>query len=163
MDDQPNPKPDTPIYLCSGQERSPTRNVVGLAGTNRFKTSGKSSISAVLLVSRANNFRATGLRVVVQKAFLRSGIGGDYKVSELVLTFVTLSSSPPAVQLKRFTPAALHALFGINTSLALGALDFDWTVLSTGDEVENAIMTPRAEHENGARQSPTLPRSAERD
>lgn len=123
-------------------------------------------------------FRATGLRAGVQKAFLRSGIGGDYKVSELVLTFVTLwlsggnrlrhiryLSSDWLIKrvvgvrrmatertlsrwLKRFTPAALDVLLGINTSLALGALealnlkritlDFDGTVLSTGDEVENA-------------------------
>jgi len=50
--------------------------------------------------------------------------------------------------LKRFTPAALDALLSVNTSLVLGALqalelrrvtlDFDGTVLSTGDEVENA-------------------------
>jgi hypothetical protein len=50
--------------------------------------------------------------------------------------------------LKRFTPAALEALLSLNASLVLGALvilklrrvtlDFDGTVLSTGNEVENA-------------------------
>lgn len=123
-------------------------------------------------------FRAIRLRGMIKTAFLRSGMGGDYKVPELVLTFVTLwlaggnrlrhiryLSSDWLVKrivgvkrmatertlsrwLKRFTPAALDTLLGVNTSLVLGALealelkritlDFDGTVLSTGDEVENA-------------------------
>lgn len=50
--------------------------------------------------------------------------------------------------LKRFTPSALDALLGLNSALVLGTLEllmlarvtlnFDGTVLSTGDNVENA-------------------------
>lgn len=123
-------------------------------------------------------FRAIGLRELIKKTFRRSGIGGDYKVEELVLTFVALwlsggnrlrhiryLASDWLIQritgvkrvanertlsrwLKRFTPAALDVLLGMNSSLVLGALsalelsrvtlDFDGTVLSTGNEVENA-------------------------
>lgn len=123
-------------------------------------------------------FRAIRLRAMIKLAFRRSGIGGDYKIPELVLTFTALwlcggnrlrhiryLSSDWLVKrivgvkrmatertlsrwLKRFTPAALDTLLSINTSLVLGALqvlslkritlDFDGTVLSTGDEVENA-------------------------
>ena len=35
-------------------------------------------------------FRAIRLRGTIKGAFLRSGMGGDYKVPELVLTFVAL-------------------------------------------------------------------------
>jgi len=123
-------------------------------------------------------FRGIDLKRMINTAFRRSGIGGDYKVPELVLTFVALwlcggnrlrhiryLSSDWLVKrivgvkrmatertlsrwLKRFTPAALDTLLGINTSIVLGALaalnlkritlDFDGTVLSTGDDVENA-------------------------
>lgn len=123
-------------------------------------------------------FRTIGLRELIKKTFRRSGIGGDYKVEELILTFVSLwlsggnrlrhiryLASDWLIQritgvkrvanertlsrwLKRFTPAALDVLLGMNSSLVLGALsvlelkrvtlDFDGTVLSTGDAVENA-------------------------
>jgi hypothetical protein len=123
-------------------------------------------------------FRAIGLRESIRDALRRFGIGGDYGVHELVLTFVALwlsggnrlrhvryLSSDWLVRrivgvkrlatertlsrwLKRFTPAALDALIGFNATLVLGlmkslelkrvTLDFDGTVLSTGDEVENA-------------------------
>ena len=123
-------------------------------------------------------FRAIDLRSQIKAAFRRSGIGGDYKVPELVLTFVSLwlsggnrlrhiryLSSDWLIKrltgvkrmatertlsrwLKKFTPAALDALLGMNSALVLGSLaalelkrvtlDFDGTVLSTGNEVENA-------------------------
>jgi hypothetical protein len=35
-------------------------------------------------------FRAIGLRNQIKKAFRGSSVGGDYKVSELVLTFISL-------------------------------------------------------------------------
>ena len=134
------------------------------------------SFSGLELFSRY--FRTIGLRDLIKKTFRRSRIGGDYKTEELVLTFVSLwlsggnrlrhiryLASDWLIQritgvkrvanertlsrwLKRFTPAALDALLGMNSSLVLGALsvlelkrvtlDFDGTVLSTGNEVENA-------------------------
>ena len=123
-------------------------------------------------------FRTIGLRDLIKRTFRRSGISGDYKVDELVLTFVSLwlsggnrlrhiryLASDWLIQritgvkrvanertlsrwLKRFTPGALDALLAMNSSIVLGALsvlqlkrvtlDFDGTVLSTGNEVENA-------------------------
>ena len=123
-------------------------------------------------------FRAIDLRNQIKTAFRRSAIGGDYKVPELVLTFVSLwlsggnrlrhiryLSSDWLIKrltcvkrvatertlsrwLKKFTPTALDALLGLNSALVLGSLaalelkrvtlDFDGTVLSTGNEVENA-------------------------
>lgn len=123
-------------------------------------------------------FRAIDLRTLIKNAFRSSGIAGDYKVQELVLTFVSLwlsggnrlrhirylcsdwlikrvigvkrvaTERSLSRWLKKFTPAALEALLGMNSALVLGALaalslkrvtlDFDGTVLSTGDEVENA-------------------------
>jgi Transposase DDE domain group 1 len=122
-------------------------------------------------------FRATGLRKQIKMAFRHCGIGGDYKVSELILTFISLwlaggnrlrhiryLSSDWLIKriigvkrvatertlsrwLKRFIPPALNALLDLNASIVLGALqalglkrvtlDFDGTVLSTGDQVEN--------------------------
>jgi len=114
-------------------------------------------------------FRAIGLRSQIKSAFRHCGIGGDYKVSELILTFISLwltggnrlrqirylSSDWLRVAtertlsrwLKRFVPLALNALLDLNASIVLGSLqalglkrvtlDFDGTVLSTGDQVEN--------------------------
>lgn len=123
-------------------------------------------------------FRAIDLKSQIKKVFAGSGIGGDYRVQELVLTFTALwlsggnrlrhiryISSDFLIKrvvgvkrmatertlsrwLKKFTPAALDKLLSLNSGLVLGAiealelkritLDFDGTVLSTGDEVENA-------------------------
>lgn len=123
-------------------------------------------------------FRATELRSKIKAAFRGKGLSGDYKVPELVFTFISLwlsggnrlrhiryLSSDWLIKriigvkrvatertlsrwLKRFTPLALDALLGLNAALVLGALqalclkrvtlDFDGTVLSTGDDVENA-------------------------
>ncbi len=123
-------------------------------------------------------FRAIDFRTRIRNAFRGTSPGGDYRVHELVLTFVALwlsggnrlrhvryLSSDWLIKrvvgvkrvatertlsrwLKRFTPTALDALLCMNASLALGALetlklsrvtlDFDGTVLSTGNEVENA-------------------------
>jgi hypothetical protein len=122
-------------------------------------------------------FRAIGLRAQIKTAFRHCGIGGDYKVSELILIFVSLwlsggnrlrhirylssdwlmkriigvkriaTERTLSRWLKRFTPIALNALLDLNASPVLGALqalglkrvtlDFDGTVLSTGDQVEN--------------------------
>jgi hypothetical protein len=123
-------------------------------------------------------FRAIDLRSQIKTVLRRSGISGDYKVPEMVLTFVSLwlsggnrlrhiryLSSDWLIKrltcvkrvatertlsrwLKKFTPSALDALLGMNSALVLGSLaalelkrvtlDFDGTVLSTGNEVENA-------------------------
>ena len=142
----------------------------------KFTDQKLTSFSGLELFSRY--FRAIGLRTQIKSAFRRSAVGGDYKVSELVFTFISLwlsggnrlrhvryLSSDWLIKrlvgvkriatertlsrwLKRFTPAALEALLSVNTSLVLTALhalelkritlDFDGTVLSTGDEVQNA-------------------------
>jgi hypothetical protein len=123
-------------------------------------------------------FRAIGLRSQIKDALHKSGVCGDYKASELVLTFVSLwlsggnrlrhvryLSSDWLIKrvtgvkrmatertlsrwLKRFTVQALNALLSLNSALVLGTLkilelkrvtlDFDGTVLSTGDQVEKA-------------------------
>lgn len=123
-------------------------------------------------------FRAIDLRSQIRDALDGGGIGADYRAHELALTFIALwlsggnrlrhirylcsdwlikrvigvkrvaTERTLSRWLKRFTPAALDALLGVNSSLVLGALkilnlrrvtlDFDGTVLSTGDEVENA-------------------------
>jgi len=123
-------------------------------------------------------FRAIDLRTRIKAAFRSAQTNGDYKVQELVLTFVALwlsggnrlrhirylcsdwlikrmigvkriaTERTLSRWLKRFTPAALDALLCLNASLVLGALEtlrlkrvtlgFDGTVLSTGNEVENA-------------------------
>jgi hypothetical protein len=110
--------------------------------------------------------------------FKSSGIGGDYKVNEIVLTFIALWLSGGnrlrhirylagdflikrlvGVQrlatertlsrwLKRFTPGTLGILNQLNGELVMNALtslklkrvtlDFDGTVLSTGDNVEKS-------------------------
>lgn len=123
-------------------------------------------------------FRAIDLKGQINSAFRSCGIGGDYRVAELVMTFTALwlcggnrlrhiryLSSDWLVKrvvgvkrlttertlsrwLKRFTPAALEVLLQLNLRLVLSAiavlklkritLNFDGTVLSTGDEVENS-------------------------
>jgi hypothetical protein len=123
-------------------------------------------------------FRAIDLRGQIKRAMSSAQIGGDYRVHELVLTFVALwlsggnrlrhirylcsdwlikrvvgvkriaTERSLSRWLKRFTPAALDALLGMNSALVLSTLEmlrlrrvtlnFDGTVLSTGDEVEKA-------------------------
>lgn len=141
-----------------------------------FSDQKLTSFSGLELFNRY--FRAIDLRGQIRKAIRSTCPGGDYRVHELVLTFIALwlsggnrlrhvrylcsdwlikrvvgvkrvaTERTLSRWLKRFTPAALDALLGLNSLLVLGALealalrrvtlDFDGTVLSTGNEVENA-------------------------
>jgi len=142
----------------------------------KFTDQKLTSFSGLELFSRY--FRAIGLRTQIKSAFRRSAVGGDYKVSELVFTFISLwlsggnrlrhiryLSSDWLIKrltgvkrmatertlsrwLKNFTPAAPDALLDLHSAIVLGSLvalqlkrvtlDFDGTVLSTGNEVQNA-------------------------
>jgi hypothetical protein len=122
--------------------------------------------------------RGIGIRSTIKSFFRASGIGGDYKIPELILTFITLwlsggsrlrhiryisgdylvrrivgvrrlaTERTLSRWLKRFCPAGLEILNRLNATLVLGTLralklkrvtlDFDGTVLSTGDCVELA-------------------------
>ena len=141
-----------------------------------FSDQKLTSFSGLELFNRY--FRAIDLRNQIKKALRGTSTGGDYHAHEMVLSFVTLwlsggnrlrhirylcsdwlikrvvgvkrlaTERTLSRWLKRFTPATLDALLGLNSALVLGALqvlelrrvtlDFDGTVLSTGDQVENA-------------------------
>lgn len=134
------------------------------------------SFSGLELLNRY--FRGIGIRKMISSVFAKAGVGGDYRISELILTFVSLwlsggnrlrhiryiagdflvrrvvgvkrlaTERTLSRWLKRFTPATLEILNRLNAGLVLGTLssldlkritlDFDGTVLSTGDEVERA-------------------------
>ena len=142
----------------------------------QFTEEKLTSFSGLELFNRY--FRGIGIRKTITGFFRSAGLGGDYKVPELVLTFVTLwlsggnrlrhiryiasdflvkrivgvkrvaTERTLSRWLARFTPTTSDILNQINAFLVLGTmaalklkritLDFDGTVLSTGDEVENA-------------------------
>lgn len=123
-------------------------------------------------------FRAIGIRKTICSFFKTAGIDGDYKVSEMILTFTTLwlsggnrlrhiryiagdflvrrivgvkrlaTERTLSRWLKRFSPKSIDVLNQLNASLVLATLasqklkritlDFDGTVISTGDDVEMA-------------------------
>jgi hypothetical protein len=136
------------------------------------------SFSGLELLNRY--FRAIGLREQIKAAFGgATQIGGDYRVSELLLTLVSMwfcggnrlrhvrylcsdwmvkrvvgvkrmaTERTLSRWLKKFTAPALNSLLCMNSTLVLRTLaslqlkritlDFDGTVLSTGNEVENAF------------------------
>jgi len=142
----------------------------------KFTDEKLTSFSGLELFNRY--FRAIKLKEIITGFFKNTGIGGDYKVSELVLTFMSLwltggnrlrhirylsgdflikricgvkklaTERTLSRWLKRFTPKTIAALNALNSFLVLKSLmvlelarvtlNFDGTVISTGDDVENA-------------------------
>lgn len=142
----------------------------------KFSKDKLTSYSGLELFNRY--FRLMDLRNIIKDFFRTSGIGGDYKVAELIFTFVSLwlaggsrlrhvrylsgdflikrvagvknlaTERTLSRWLKRFTPKTIAILNQLNAFLILKqllplklpriTLDFDGTVLSTGDDVELA-------------------------
>lgn len=143
----------------------------------KFTHEKLTSFSGLELFNRF--FRAIKLKEMITDFFKNSSIGGDYKVSELILTFVSLwlaggnrlrhirylsgdllikricgvknlaTERTLSRWLKRFTPDTISILNQLNSFLVLQALallklarvtlNFDGTVISTGNDVEHAF------------------------